>query len=146
MSTLVSTPQFQFYALCSAALVALLYGLGYLTGKTRDSRKAVLNPEDVKVYRGAAVVAVEHPDVQRVKRAHVNLVENAVPFFVIGFLYVLTDPNILVARVLLLGFVASRFLHTLFYLTGRQPFRAACYAAGVLLNSIMLLQVVRAVV
>src|SRR6185436_18500916 len=109
-------------------------------GKTRDARKAVVNPEDVQVYRGAAVVDVEHPDVQRVKRAHLNLVENAVPFFVIGFLYVMTDPD------MLLAFVASRFLHTLFYLTGRQPFRAACFAAGLLLNSVMLVQVVRAVV
>ena len=146
MNALVSTPPFQIYALCSAALVALLYGLGYLTGTTRGARKAVVNHEDVQVYRGAAVVDVEHPDVQRVKRAHLNLVENAVPFFVIGFLYVMTDPDILVARVLLLAFVASRFLHTLFYLTGRQPFRAACFAAGLLLNAVMLVQVVRAVV
>jgi uncharacterized MAPEG superfamily protein len=146
MNALVSMPQFQLFALCSAALVALLYGLGYLTGKTRGSKKAVVNPEDVQVYRDAVVVEVEHPDVQRVKRAHLNLVENAVPFFVIGFLYVLTDPNILMARVLLLAFVASRFLHALFYLRGRQPFRAACFGAGMLLNCIMLVQVVRAVV
>jgi len=61
-------------------------------------------------------------------------------------LYVLTDPNVLVARALFLAFVTSRSLHALFYLTARQPFRAACFAAGVLLNSIMLLQVVRAVI
>jgi prostaglandin-E synthase 1 len=146
MSALISTPAFHLYAMSSAALVVLLYGLGFLTGKTRELRKAVLNPEDVRVYRGAAVVDVEHPDVQRIKRAHANLIENAVPFFVIGFLYVLTDPSILVARALLLAFVAFRFLHALFYLTGRQPFRAGSFAVGAFINLIMVVQVVRAVV
>ena len=41
MSTLVSSPVFHLYAVSSAALVVLLYGLGFLTGKTRELRKAV---------------------------------------------------------------------------------------------------------
>jgi uncharacterized MAPEG superfamily protein len=146
MSALVSTPVFHLYALCSAALVALLHGLGFLTGKTRETKKAVLNPEDVRVYRGANVVDVEHPDVQRVKRAHTNLIENAVPFFVIGFLYAQTDPSVLLARALFLSFVVFRILHAMFYLKGLQPFRAASFAVGAFINLIMVVQVVRAVV
>ena len=68
-------------------------------------------------------VEVEHPDVQRIKRAHVNAIENAVPFFVIGFIYTQTSPSMMMARVLFLTFVAIRLFHAIFYLTAKQPFR-----------------------
>lgn len=138
-------PAFQLYAICSAVLVVALYVLAFLTGKIRDRRKAVVNPEDVRVYVGAAVVEIEHPDVQRVKRAHLNLIENAVPFFVIGLLYALTGPNMMMARALFLTFVGVRLLHAFFYLSGRQPSRAATFGIGALVNLIMVAQVVRAV-
>jgi hypothetical protein len=43
----------------------------------RTNARAVVNPEDVRVYADASVVEVEHPDVQRVKRAHLNLLEKS---------------------------------------------------------------------
>jgi prostaglandin-E synthase 1 len=146
MTTLLSQPVFALYAQGCAALVVILYGLGFWTAKIRNDRKAVINAEDVGINGGAKVVDVEHPDVQRIKRAHSNAIENAVPFFVIGFLYSLTTPSLTMARGLFLAFVAIRLLHALFYLNAKQPFRTASFAIGALINLAMVVQVVRAVI
>ncbi|MDB4966017.1 MAG: hypothetical protein JWN44_1706 [Myxococcales bacterium] len=144
MTTLLSQPVFALYALCSALVILILYGIGFWTAKTRAERKAVVNAEDVKVNNGARVVDVEHPDVQRIKRAHMNALENAVPFFVIGFLYTQTSPSMTVARALFFSFVAIRLLHAVFYVTAKQPFRTATFVVGALINLTMVVQVIRA--
>jgi microsomal prostaglandin-E synthase 1 len=145
MTPLISQPVFVLYAECCATLIVTMYALAFLTAKKRAERKAVVNFEDVRVNGGAAVVEVEHPDVQRIKRAHLNAIENAVPFFVIGFIYTQTSPSLTAARVLFLSFVGIRVLHAMFYLTAKQPFRTASFALGALINLAMVVQVLRAV-
>ena len=145
MTTLLSQPAFSLYALCSAILVVTLYAIGFWTAKVRNDRKAIVNHEDVKVNSGAAVVDVEHPDVQRLKRAHMNAIENAVPFFVIAFLYTQTSPSMTVARALFFTFVAIRVLHAIFYATAKQPFRTLAFTVGAIINLAMVVQVLRAV-
>jgi prostaglandin-E synthase 1 len=144
--TLLADPVFRLYAISVAIIIVTLYGLGFWTAKLRNDRKAVVNPEDVAINGGAAVVEVEHPDVQRIKRAHINALENAVPFFAIGFLYALTSPNLTMATILYFGFVGIRLLHMVFYLSARQPFRTLSFIIGGIINLIMVVQVVRAVV
>ena len=147
MTPLIAQPAFQLYALCSAVLVVVLYILGGLTAKTRAERLKLINPEDVGVNpMGAVVVDVECPEVQRVKRAHLNSLENSVPFFVLGFLYTQTDPGMTLLRVLFFTFVAVRVLHAAFYLTARQPFRTISFGLGMLINLTLAVQVLRAVV
>jgi prostaglandin-E synthase 1 len=136
-------PVFQAYTLAASATIVLLYALGFLTAKTRAERKIVLNPEDVSVNSGSKVGEVEHPDVLRIKRAHLNLLETAVPFFAIGFLYTATAPSVTLARVLFGAFVVVRVLHAVFYLGAKQPFRTIMFAGGTLVNVIMLVQVMR---
>jgi uncharacterized MAPEG superfamily protein len=145
MTTLLSQPAFSLYAICSAVLVVSLYAIGFWTAKVRNDRKAIVNPEDVKVNSGASVVDVEHPDVQRLKRAHTNAIENAVPFFVIAFLYTQTSPSMTVARALFFTFVAIRLLHAIFYATAKQPFRTLAFTVGAIVNLAMVVQVLRAV-
>lgn len=137
MSPLLRTPAFEAYALACLALVGLFYLLAFRTGGVRTRAKAVVNPEDVRVYAGAAVVEIEHADVQRVKRAHLNLLENSVPFFVVGLLFALTEPGLLVASTLYGLFVASRVLHAVVYLSGRQPVRSAAWFLGVVAVGVM---------
>ena len=131
MNTLLHTPAFGAYAVSSLTLVGLLHFLAFRTGGVRTNARAVVNPEDVRVYAGASVVEVEHPDVQRLKRAHLNLLENSVPFFVVGFLFSLTEPSLLAAASLYGMFVASRVLHAVVYLKRRQPLRSAAWFVGV---------------
>jgi microsomal prostaglandin-E synthase 1 len=136
-------PVFAAYSLAVAVLIATLYGLGFATAKTRADRKAVLNHEDVGVNKGASVVEIEHPDVQRIKRAHLNLIENAVPFFAIGMLYTMTAPSLTFARALFAIFVLVRLFHAFFYLSAKQPWRTLSFVVGALVNVIMLVQVLR---
>jgi len=72
-----------------------------------------------------------------VKRAHLNLLENSVPFFVVGLLFALTEPGLLVASTLYGLFVASRVLHAVVYLSGRQPVRSAAWFLGVVAVGVM---------
>jgi glutathione S-transferase len=137
VSPLLRTPAFEAYALACLALVGLFYFLAFRTGGVRTRAKAVVNPEDVRVYTGASVVEIEHADVQRVKRAHLNLLENSVPFFVVGLLFALTEPGLLVASTLYGLFFASRVLHAVVYLSGRQPVRSVAWFLGVVAVGVM---------
>jgi glutathione S-transferase len=119
------------YALGSAILVLQLLALALYTGTVRVLRKKWVNPEDAKVNKGEHVDQ-DHEDVQRVRRAHYNLLENAVPFFVIGALYAATGAPHKGAVIYTATFVGVRLLHTVFYLLGIQPFRTIMFAIGVL--------------
>lgn len=145
MTPLISQPVFQTFALCSVLLVLLMYAIGFWTAKVRNDRKSVINPEDVKVSRGSVPVEVEHPDVQRLKRAHLNALENTVPFIIIGFLYSQSSPAPTVAGAFYFTFVAARLAHLIFYVGARQPFRTMSFALGAIINVTMAIQVLRAV-
>lgn len=145
MNDLIHQPAIQLYALTSAIIIVIMYGLGFWTAAVRASRRSVVNPEDVGVNPGSHVVEVEHPDVQRIKRAHTNAIENAVPFFAIGLLYALTAPGMTMARILFFGFLGFRLLHAVFYLAGKQPFRTLSFAVAAIINLVMVVQVIRAV-
>jgi uncharacterized MAPEG superfamily protein len=146
MNSIFHDPVFQAYVLAVAVIIITLYGLGFHTARLRAARKIVINPEDVGINNGAKVADNEHPDVLRVKRAHLNLIENAVPFFAIGLLYTMTDPSTNLARALFVVFVAIRVFHAACYLTAKQPFRTISFVIGALVNLTMVVQVLRTVI
>lgn len=90
-----------------------------------DLRKTPLNPDpDVKQLQ---------PDerVERIRRIHQNDLENLPFFLVAGFLYVLTEPRLLLAQALLYGYVLSRLLHFAAYLTAQtHDTRATLWTVG----------------
>ena len=72
--------------------------------------------------------------VERIRRIHLNDLENLPFFLVAGFLYVLTEPSLLLARVLLYGYVVSRLLHFAAYATARtHDTRATLWTVGSLI-------------
>jgi glutathione S-transferase len=103
-----------------------------------------VNPEDKVVNKGE-LAEQEHDDVLRIKRAHINALENAVPFFVIGALYVATGATKTGAQLYCYTFLAARLLHSVFYLAGKQPFRTLSFGVGALANLGMAYHVIRAV-
>jgi len=131
------------YALASVAIALLLALLSFATAAVRVRRKQFVNPEDASRF-GTAVADAEHPDVQRVKRAHTNLLENASAFFVIGALYVVTGATPRGALAYFGFFVAARLLHVLFYLRGVQPWRTISHVASLAAILGMMVHVVRA--
>lgn len=63
-----------------------------------------------------------------------NDLENLPYFLVAGFLYVLTQPSLALAQWLLYGYVVSRLLHFVAYLTGQiHEIRATLWTVGSLI-------------
>jgi uncharacterized MAPEG superfamily protein len=136
---------FQLYALTSALLCVLLMVLAGWTGATRAIRKQFVIPEDKAVNKGA-LVEREHPDATRAIRAHMNAMENCVPFFVLGMLYVATGATKTGAQGYFFTFLGARVVHAIAYLTGKQPLRTIAFAVGVAAMFGMAFHVIRAVI
>src|SRR5205085_10266337 len=93
-----------------------------------DIRKTPLNPEpDPKQLE-------PNPRVERIRRIQLNDLENLPFFLVAGLLFVLTEPSLLVARLLLYGYVVSRLLHFAAYFTAQtHDMRATFWTLGSLI-------------
>ena len=142
MDNVLTHPALRLYAICSAILVLQLIALALWTGTIRARSKVFVNAEDAKLNKANHSEA-DHDDVQRVKRAHMNALENAVPFFIVGLLYAFSGPSKVGAQAYFFTFVGARILHSIFYLWGRQPFRTLCFAIGALATIGMAVHVLR---
>ena len=72
--------------------------------------------------------------VERIRRIQLNDLENLPFFLVAGLLFVLTEPSLMLARLLLYGYVVSRLLHFAAYFTARtHDTRATFWTVGSLI-------------
>lgn len=135
----LQNPLFATYVIAATLMILKAVSMSWLTvvrmmsvkGGFRapeDLRRTPLNPDpDPKQLE---------PDerVERIRRIQMNDLENLPFFLVAGFLYVLTEPALLLAQVLLYGYVASRLLHFAAYLTARtHDTRATLWTIGSLI-------------
>ena len=134
---------FNYFALASAIVAIHLFVLAGITGYVRAKRKQFVNPEDAALNK-AEKVDDDHPDVLRVKRAHMNLMESAIPFFGVAGLYVMTGATKTGAMAYFGTFVVARVLHTIFYLLGKQPFRTITFVIGAFAVIGMAVHIIRA--
>lgn len=144
MNPLLAQPAFVIYATAVAVVALHLLLLALWTGTVRGIHKKFTMAEDAR-FVGGTLVDEDIEAVARVKRAHTNTIESALPFVAVGFLYALTDPDPFWAKLLLFGYVAARLVHTLVYLRGVQPWRTLTFALGVLSIGSMSIAVLRAV-
>jgi len=76
--------------------------------------------------------------VERIRRIQMNDLENLPFFLVAGFLFVLTQPPLLLAQVLLYGYVVSRLLHFAAYFTAQtHDMRATLWTVGSIILIVM---------
>ena len=136
----VENPLLQTYIFYGAILMLKMMSLSLVTGFYRMSKNAFANPEDAarrpkgKVYEDA--------DVERVRRAHRNDMENIYVFMIVGLLYILTDPCVFKATMCFRVFTVARILHSVVYIGAvRQPARGLCYLVGQIVNVYMALNV-----
>jgi uncharacterized MAPEG superfamily protein len=141
---LTDNPAFAAYALACSVLAVHLIALALLTGRARGRVKAYVNPEDAVTFKGETAKA-EHANVLRAQRSHLNTLENVVPFFVVGYLYVLTGATRTGSTAYFAVFVAARLLHSVVFALGLQPWRTITYLIGILSILGMVVHVVRAV-
>ncbi|XP_021706344.1 microsomal glutathione S-transferase 1 [Aedes aegypti] len=121
------------YAFWSVILVAKMLLMSLFTTMTRIRKMAFINPEDVKSISPKLKPKVDDPDVERVRRAHRNDLENILPFFVVAFLYLLTNPDPWLATQLIRAAAAGRIVHSLVYAVMPVPQPARLFSFGVTL-------------
>ena len=135
----LQNPLFATYVVAATLMILKVVGMSWLTvvrmlqvnggfRSPEDLRKTPLNPspelKTARTQRGGR----PHPQIQ------LNDLEN-VPFFLVaGFLYILTEPSLIAARLLLYGYVLSRLAHFAAYFTAQtHDVRATLWTIGSLI-------------
>lgn len=106
---------FRTYIFWAALLVVKMLAMSLLTGRQRFRKKVFANPEDIQPNKKGVAPKFDDPDVERVRRAHRNDLENILPFFSVGLLYMLTNPEPFIAINLFRAVAIARILHTIVY-------------------------------
>lgn len=132
-------PLFATYAIAACLMILKAVGMSWLTVvRMMQEKGGYRSPEDL---RRTPLNPTPDPSqiqpnerVERVRRIHLNDLENLPFFLVAGFLYVLSGPSLTEARWLLYGYVVSRLLHFAAYLTARtHDLRATLWTVGSLI-------------
>jgi len=144
-------PVFVTYAVTAALMVLKLMGQGWMTVfRMVRSDGGLVSPEDLRpgpFNHNPRDAQLEPNDyVERSRRMHRNDLENIPAFLACGLLFVIAAPPELLANILMYGFVAARFAHSLAYATGQShEMRAAFYTIGSLAVIVMAIYVLVAV-
>ena len=136
----LQNPAFATYVIATSLMILKAVSMSWLTvvrmmqvkggfRSPEDIRKTPLNPEP----NPGQLEPNERVD--RIRRIHLNDLENLPFFLVAGFLYVVTtEPSVLLAQVLLYGYVISRLLHFAVYASARtRDTRATLWTIGSLI-------------
>jgi glutathione S-transferase len=129
-------PLFATYVIAATLMILKAISMSWLTVVRMMSAKGGFRaPEDLrKTPLNPAPNAKQlEPDerVDRIRRIQLNDLENLPFFLAAGFLYVLTGPSLRLAQALLYGYVASRLLHFVAYLTAQtHEVRATFWTIG----------------
>ncbi|CAG9854729.1 unnamed protein product [Phyllotreta striolata] len=120
---------FRSFLFYSCILVLKMLFMSPLTGSKRMKHKAFANVEDAK---GFNVKPKLDDNVERVRRAHLNDIENIPLFFVAGVLYTITNPSVYLAKMLFLVYTVARVAHTIVYAVVPlpQPARGISWVTG----------------
>ncbi|XP_023020559.2 microsomal glutathione S-transferase 1 [Leptinotarsa decemlineata] len=132
-------PVFRAYLFYCGILILKMMLMTILTTLQRIKNKSFANEEDAKNFKGKVRVV---ENVERVRRAHLNDVENIPLFFVGAFIYTLTNPSEYVAKSLFLAYTVARIVHTFVYAVYvvPQPARMLSFAAGNFIMSYMVIK------
>ncbi|KAL7027807.1 hypothetical protein ACKWTF_005598 [Chironomus riparius] len=140
----IDNPVFKSYGFWSAVLVLKVLAMALVTSSTKRRKSFVINPEDAMFAKGKEIKPdARDTDVERVQRAHQNDLENCIPFLIISFMYMLTNPSAVIATNVIRTAVLSRFAYSYSYINALQPFRSIsfgiCFASMIYMciNNIM---------
>jgi glutathione S-transferase len=135
----LQNPVFATYVVAACLMILKAIAMSWLTvarmmgasagfRSPEDAKKTPINPNPKPGQVGP------NEAVDRIRRIHLNDLEN-IPFFLVaGLLYVLTAPPLLLAQWLFYGYVVSRLLHFLAYLTAQiHEVRATLWTIGSLI-------------
>uniref|UniRef100_A0A663EAG0 Microsomal glutathione S-transferase 1 n=3 Tax=Accipitrinae TaxID=8955 RepID=A0A663EAG0_AQUCH len=147
LTQLIDNEVFRAYATYTVIILLKMMLMSLITAYFRITRKAFVNPEDTAVF-GKGESAKKNlrtdPDVERVRRGHLNDLENIVPFLGIGLLYALSGPELSTALLHFRIFAGARIVHTFAYLIPLpQPSRGLSWAVGYAVTILMAYKVLK---
>ncbi|KJS14239.1 MAG: glutathione S-transferase [Hoeflea sp. BRH_c9] len=131
-----SNPAFHVYVICASLAVLKLMGQGWMTVyRMTKSNSGLASPEDLRpgpLNKDPSPKQLEINDyVDRSRRMHRNDLENIPAFLAIGLLFAATAPPLLLAQIMMYGFVLARAFHTIAYATRQShEIRATFYTIG----------------
>ncbi|XP_045504443.1 microsomal glutathione S-transferase 1-like [Colias croceus] len=133
----IAEPAVRTFIFYSGVLGAKMLLMSFLTARQRYRKNVFANEEDAKAKKG--IVKYDDPDVERVRRAHLNDLENIPVFWVLGALYLTTGPSAATAITLFRVYAAGRILHTIVYAVTpiRQPARAIAFGIPMFVSLFM---------
>ena len=132
----LENPVFQTYVLAAGLMILKLMLQPWMTvvrmikvrggfRSPEDAKKSPLNPKP-----NPAQLAVNE-SVERSRRINLNDLESIPGFLAAGFLFVLVQPPLLLAQILIWAYVISRAAHFLAYVTAQlHDVRAFCWTWG----------------
>jgi glutathione S-transferase len=133
---MLENPVFATYVIAATLMIIKMMGQGWITvARMMKIGGGFLNPEDSNQGmtnpspRPGQLDADEY--VERSRRMHRNDTENIPVFLIAGLLFVMTQPPLWIAQVVLFGYVASRLAHFWAYSTARShELRATFFSIG----------------
>ena len=143
-------PLFATYAIAASLMILKAVAMSWLTVvRMMEAKGGYRSPEDLKrtLLNPAPDPSQLLPNerVERIRRIQMNDLENLPFFLVAAFLYILTQPSLALTQGLLYGYVASRLLHFIAYLTGQiHEIRATLWTMGSLILIFMTVRVLLA--
>lgn len=142
----LDNPSFRAYIFYASIVILKLLFLSVLTAAQRIVKGVFGTPEDYKTF-GNKVPAKPIIDegIERVRKNHLNDLENIPVFLVAGLLYLFVNPTPTAALWHFRLFGWSRVAHTVSYQLGKQPWRVIFYTIGLCSTVSMLIVTLRAV-
>ncbi|XP_058958469.2 microsomal glutathione S-transferase 1 isoform X1 [Pocillopora verrucosa] len=123
------------YLLYGSALMLKTFAMSFFTVRQRMANKALPSPEDYGKDNTKPVPV--NPDVERVRRAHLNDLENIPIFMIVALLYGLSGEPVARGIWCLRIFTGARFLHTIAYLNGISAPRALGFLSGSVCTAVL---------
>ncbi|KAF2881627.1 hypothetical protein ILUMI_24570 [Ignelater luminosus] len=139
----LENPAFCGYVTYSSLLVLKMMIMPLLTVKQRRKFGVPISPEDCAIYNRKSLRL--HEEVERIRRAHLNDLENIPIFFIAGAFYLLTNPSPRTALNLFRTYTIARYCHTFVYavVVIPQPARAISWSIGFAITGYMLFRTIR---
>ncbi len=135
----LDNPVFLTYVIAAALMILKVMGQGWMTvARMMKVSAGFASPEDLRpgmINQAPDPAQLEVNEyVDRSRRMHRNDLENIPAFWVAGLIFVVTGPPLLLAQILLYGFVAARLAHFVAYATRQShEMRATFYTIGSLI-------------
>ena len=132
----MENPVFVTYMIAAALMILKIMGQGWMTVyRMLKVDAGWASPEDLRpgiINRNPRPDQLELNDyVDRSRRMHRNDLENIPAFLACGLLFVLAGPSVLLANILMYGFVGARIVHAFAYATAQShEMRATWYTIG----------------